>query len=467
VKRFLIAIGLTGVVLIAGCFPERVVWAPNGEYAAVVGGDGLYLCDGEGNLAGPAEPARNLPDEMVVVAWFPDSQRCLAIVETEVRTWAELEQSLSEEQKNELVSLANAFREDILASYQGDLGRMKTVRGMENDKILSLKIYLRDHPDEKLVEKLGDRWKEFEDASRSGSAIQVFRVENGRLKAGPVIVESLGTIVTLRISPIGKSAAYVQISPASKEVTSLYVVPTDGSAGARMVARMASGYPDWTRDGQALVYLAPLAAHWEDNWAMIGSLVRRRVCDRDGALLPDFSGEQELAGLIPCAYSKVRCLEDGRILFSSAEFHLPATSQDMPEQTTIFSVDPARRATVARAVPSEAAASLPSIADIFEVSPDGTRVAIASERGEVSVLTLATGHVVHVQPDQEPGPHDYGLYIRTMPNWRSKDELCFAAPPHTSHGSPDSAEIVLWSEKDGYRCISKNWPESVRKGFLE
>ena len=99
----------------------------------------------------------------------------------------------------------------------------------------------------------------------------------------------------------------------------------------------------------------------------------------------------------------------------------------------------------------------------FEVSPDGQRVAVASEKGKVAVFTLASGYVWYIQPEEEQG-QDAGL--RTVPTWRSNDELCFAVPKGSKDGSPDRAEIVLRSEK-GVRCISKNWPESLVEDFLK
>jgi len=461
-KRLMIGAGLIGLLFLAGCWPERLVWAPNGEYAAVIGGDGsIYICDEEGNLTGPAQVDGDVTDEMNAVAWFPDSQACLTTVETELRTWAELEELLPEEQKNEIVSLAEAFRAEIMTSYEGDLGRMKTVSGMENDKILSLKIYLRDHPDEELIKKLGDRWKEFEEASRSGSGIQVFRVENGQFKAGSVIVKSLGAIVALRISPNGKAVACTQLE--DDDVPAIYVAPTDGSDGMRLVAPIANMSPDWTPDGQDLIYQsAGIGSESTENVAL-GSLVRRQLCAPNGTLLPDFPKRQELAGLILNPYSTVRCLADGRILFSSVEIQLPSTDQDMPEGTTLFSTDPARRATVARALPRKTEQLLPGMVgmpDIFDVSPDGSKVAIVDgDNGRVAVAILATGEVIQVQPDED-------TELRAVPKWRTADELCFAVPARSPHGSPNRAEIVLWSQKDGYRCISKDWPESVTRGFL-
>jgi len=53
-----------------------------------------------------------------------------------------------------------------------------------------------------------------------------------------------------------------------------------------------------------------------------------------------------------------------------------------------------------------------------------------------------------------------------IPVWRSNEELCFTAPAGSKPASPGGAEVVLWSPAAS-RCLSKDWPDSVTKGFLQ
>ncbi len=468
-KRVVFGVGIVAMLLVAGCWPERVVWSPDGQYAAVIGGegddgwgDGLYLCDAQGNLSAPA-PTEG---DIIAVDWFPDSERCVAVVSGKLRTWAEIEPLLSEEEKERLVSLSEAFRQDILASYEGDLGRLQSVKGFDSETLLTMKIYLRDHKDAKLVEKLGERWKEFEEASCEGWLLQVLAVKEGGLNVGAMVARSSDEIVTVRVSPEGKAVAYTRGKPDKwhEEGLALYVAAADGSGREELVADFVGMYPDWSANGQELVYEACESAPLADD-AGLGTIVMRRVCGSDGGMLEEFQGTRELAGVVfDVLGSKVRCLQDGRILFSSYEVHLPTTDQDMPERASLFAVDPERQATVTRVLPRSAEAQVGGMTGLFEVSPDGDKVAIVGEKGKVWVVTLATGEVLTVQPDEEKVSGD--VEFRTVPKWRSADELCFAVPPGSPHGSPDRAEIVLWSPK-GYRCISKDWPESVTRGFLD
>ena len=122
--------------------------------------------------------------------------------------------------------------------------------------------------------------------------------------------------------------------------------------------------------------------------------------------------------------AKVRCLADGRILFASTEVTLPAATRDMPQRWSLFSLDPSKRATVSRVLARQSEIDLPDMAYLFEVSPDETRAAVVGDKGRVAVVTLATGDVRMVQP-MESASEGHGLKFKTVPKWRSNEELCF------------------------------------------
>ena len=465
-KRSVLGLALCVIAILAGCWPERVVWSPNGEHAAMLWGDGLYLCNGEGKLFRPLAGAWS------TVAWLPDSLHCLAVTVVEARRWEQIEPLLSEERRKELIALAKAFRDEILTSYEGDLGRLKTIQGMEAQKMSAIKIYLRDRDSDGLPEKLGDRWQEFLDAHCETSGVVLLNVTDEGFVPGPRVTASFESIMALRVSPNGEAFAYTENDEWRKRPNSdamrlrLFVAPTDGSSAPRLVAEPAGLYADWWPAGESLVYFTSPAGDDGDD-LRLGTLTRRRVCDADGKLLAELGGTEDLAGLLFAPLNaKVRCLRDGRILFASMELNLPGTTRDMPERWSLFSVDPSRQATVTRVLPRQSENDLPEMVYLFEVSPDETRVAIVGDKGRVAVVTLATGEVQMVQSLEEKseGP---GLHFHTVPKWRSSDELCFAVPAGSEHGSPDRAEIVLWSAEKGYRCISKDWPDAARKGFLD
>ncbi|MCK4849890.1 MAG: hypothetical protein KAT11_00995 [Phycisphaerae bacterium] len=193
----------------------------------------------------------------------------------------------------------------------------------------------------------------------------------------------------------------------------------------------------------------------------LGEIRGRQVRNEEGSLLEKFSEPKSVAGILFDQFgTRIRCLRDGRILFSAYEIHLPTTGADMPSRLSLFAVDPAKQPTVIRILPRGAELEVADMVNLFEVSPDETRLAIVGAKRQVTVLTLATGQVLTVQPDEEPRRGIGETKIRTIPKWRSANELCFAVPPGSKYGSPNRAEVVLWSP-DGYRCISKDWPDSL------
>src|SRR5205814_1308689 len=169
----------------------------------------------------------------------------------------------------------------------------------------------------------------------------------------------------------------------------------------RAVAEFVAPAPEWSADGRYLVFARttlPLAegdtpppgakSDDEGQPLRLGTLSRREVCDAKGQLLArdalprghsrgsveasaavsgvtvarrgyswdawEFPKTEDLAGLIFQEFHRIKCMRDGRILFSAAEVHLPSTAKDMPGRLSIFAVDPARQAVASRIVTPEA-----------------------------------------------------------------------------------------------------------------
>ena len=182
----------------------------------------------------------------------------------------------------------------------------------------------------------------------------------------------------------------------------------------------------------------------------LGTLARRRVADANGALLAQPPDAKELAGLIFADTIIVRCLADGRILFSAAEVALPTTAADMPEQMSLFAIDPASPAVVTRMIPRQSEAKIPKQL-LFELSPDRTHISIAGNDAKVCVMTLADGRIKWIQ--QAEGK------LQTLPSWRAPAELCFIIP--ADKDAPNARpEVALWSAGKT-KIISKTWPDEV------
>ncbi|MBN1489036.1 MAG: hypothetical protein JXA69_03895, partial [Phycisphaerae bacterium] len=396
-------------------------------------------------------------EDVTLVAWIPDSHRFLAVHETTVATWEEAASVLTSEQRDALISLSDRLREELLA-FSGDWNAFEpeTLKNLSGGTGAALLLYVRDHRREGLPEKLGEHWKDTENLTATVWRVETHEASDAGATPGPVLLRTLDEIGELRISPDGEFVACVQtISADDPTILQLSVLPIRGGL-PKTVAERVAAYPDWTPDGKSLVYATthawPVAG---SDSLLLGAVARRQVRDASGALLDEFPEPVDLVGTVFIPQMKIRCLPDGRILFSGMEVTLPSTSGDMPQRASLFSIDPERQPTVTRVIPREVEARLPGglATGCFELSPDAKRIVVAEEgdTNSMVVLTLATGDVVPVLTEVNPR-------TESVPAWRTAQELSFVAPPKTKGGSPDRHELVLWSGPDQTRCLSCDWP---------
>ncbi len=446
-KRTSFIIGFILVAItVGGCIPRRLFWSPDGQRLAVLTEDGLRLSDPSGKLS---EPIANFVE---LVAWLPDSHRFVAELMMPAKTWEEASVVLPEERRRELLQLADRVRQEILA-YSGDWEKFEpsAKAGMSDEEFLALLLYVRDHRREGLPEKLGEKWKDFEKMTAEVHLLQIYDVSDLRATPGQILTKTLGKIGEMRLSPDGQTLACVQGERLS-------VLPVSGGA-LRTVAEPVATYPDWTSDNRSLVYATTRVKPSDAGDSLqLGTIALRQVRDESGALLKEFAAPDERIGVVFWPQMTIRCLRDGRILFSAMEVNLPATKQDMPQRATLFSFDPDKQPTVSRVIPRGSEASLPDglSAGIFEVSPDEKRIAVQGTKATVSVIILATGEVQEVlkEPDAE---------VKSAPAWRNSEELTIVVPPKSKWGSPNRDEIVLWCCHDKAKCLSCDWPVLFEK----
>ena len=74
-RRFQLTIlFLLTTVTFCGCIPEKkIIWSPDGRTAAIIGGDGLYLCDESGKLSS------HIAEMVKEALWLSDSKQLLVI----------------------------------------------------------------------------------------------------------------------------------------------------------------------------------------------------------------------------------------------------------------------------------------------------------------------------------------------------------------------------------------------------
>jgi dipeptidyl aminopeptidase/acylaminoacyl peptidase len=469
-----------------GCLPQKsAVWSPDGSRLAVIGAAGVIVADPAGKvLAEPFAP------ETELAAWLPDNRTLLVARKAQVSRWADVAAVLPEDTRKEYEALAERTFDDLKtyrgtwADLQDEINQKKDAAAvLEEHNLLAAATLVRKHNSNHLGAILLRMGEEHRDAlkqfmgegakSLDETKVDIWSLETfdaGAEKPQPVkmLLRTLDPIFEIRISPGGKAIAFT-VTPDSglgkaSADTTLYVVASDGNAPPYPVAEGVSAYPDWTPDGQNLVFARTNSTGpvGKDE-VRLGTISRRRVCGPEGAPLAALDAVQDLAGTLFQPLMQVRCLPNGNILFGAIEAHLPTTAKDLQAKPALFEVSPTEPVAARRVFPPQSASEASEGVTYFEVSPGGTRAAAYMPDGKIFVITLAsgesqtiTGAAPFVKDKGPPG---------VIPVWRNAEELCFAFPAGSPQAGEKRGELVLWSAA-GQRVISKDWPDMFVVGVL-
>ncbi|MBE3096475.1 MAG: hypothetical protein IMZ44_05020 [Planctomycetes bacterium] len=454
-NRITLAVAVLLLASLVGCLPEeKVVWSPDGQRAAVIAPDGLYLCDGDGRLS------PRVAEGVSAAAWLPDSKRLLVVRDTKepAKTWKDAAALVDEDLAKAVVARAQVLRQEILAlKAPAEEFRPKGLEQVGVTELMLAAMYMRDNLAEGLPEKLGKGWDEVKQVEMAVLAIEVGEVSADAVALRPVAKVLSGPAYP-RLSPNGRQVAYVTSGLLPKGQFTLMVMPLAGGQ-PRVVAEQVAAFVDWSADGRYLLFARTTGpAPKEKGDLRLGTVSRTVVCDEKGGLLEKFPLPQDLAGLVFQDTLRVRGLRDGRILFAAAPIQLPSTTADMPTKAALFAVDPERPATLIRMLSRNAEADVPQGVNYFQLSPDQRHVLIPGPKG-VAVVTLATGEVVNALAEKEGD-------LTLQPVWRSPSEVCFAVAKGSTFGSPNRPEVVLWSAGH-WRVLSKAWPDAMVNGMLQ
>jgi len=367
-KTMLQASLLLLVTLMLGCDPDQVViWSPDGSKAAVIGADGLHLCDPAGKLT----PL--LAKDVRKVAWFGDSHRLAAAREVKIASWNEAKKYLEPERVTRMESEGEKLFKTMMAQ-PGPLDEwaqklLESPDGPNYGDFVGMILFIGEKHVDELKKKLTeDEWKKLQEGEGASiMVISMYEVTGAEAKEGLVLASTFSKVTELRPSPNGKVLAYVT-SEGAKDLCAISVVPTDGTAQPRHVSDLCARFVDWSADGRYLAYAKanPPKVAMEDT-LRLGTLRRMQVCEADGNLraagiedevktVKGANGDiqntpspaEPLAGIVFNEWTKVRWLRDGRIIFVSAEVNLPVANDDVPTKLSLFVVDPAKQATVTR-----------------------------------------------------------------------------------------------------------------------
>ena len=473
-------------LLLAGCGPEEaLVWAPDGKYAVVSGDQGMVV-DAAGQKLGAV-----LDEHEEMRAWLPDSQHLVIVRHVPARNWQEYAQllgpertRLTEQAAGEAAALIGSYHDDWRKFGESPLTKAWSdgleARGLE---LLDVAYFLQQTRPQLLAPLLeAERQIRAEEAAKEAappadtatqeSRDTLFRedhllayIAELRIRqavppnpaADRLLVRSADAIEWAAPSPSGRVIAFAQEEPTHDQ---LYVIAAQPGALPVLVDTGAN-WAAWPPDGQDLAYAKVTVPRAQQQGNMqLASIARRRVCAPAGEVLGTMEAAEDLAGLIlPGPPARLAWLPDGRILFASAPFSLPATTADLPKDLTLFALRLLPSPTIERLIPAALQPLLPDRLDLFTVSPDGKKVALLGRDGAVSVFFLETGALLPLQSDLKALVEDSN-FDALVPAWRSSDELTFVVPAGDPAGSAHRAEVVIGTLSGGKRAISKAWPDA-------
>jgi hypothetical protein len=446
---------LVGVLVLGGCLPEKkVLWSPDGKTALVRGAEALYLCDELGQLGPPvAAVARS-------AAWLPDSRRFVVVEETEAKEWRDLLALLSAERRAELELVAKAAVDEWAAQDKTvENFQPQALHGLTAGETAAvLAIVLDKYADVVRPKVKADDWAKIAQERPSFYVLRLGTVGEGRqARLGEPLLRRIDMPAELRVAPDGRTLLYTHPSGSDDETARLFAWPLAGGQDPVLIAEHTSLYADWSADGQFIAYAATRSALPQNADLVLGTLNRRRVCGPDGALLAPLGNVEELAGLLFQPYLRVRCLRDGRVLFSGLDITLPCTTQESPQRVGLFAVDPGRYPGVIRLTPG----GMPvHEVTLFEPSPDERFVSIIGDEG-LTLIELATGATWPVTKLADK------TQVESV--WRTRDEVCALV----SGPEPQSPPRVVLLKLDPAahtsttQWLSERWPKELLASFSQ
>ena len=453
-----ITIIVVACLFVLACHPKTITWSQDGQWAAFCNNTGLFFTDGQGKIS------ENMYEHVYRAEWFPGGKQLAIEQFVTLKTWKQVESTVSQEHQAKYVQYA----ESLLAvkNIQDWKEKTKTITDLnllDKGELGAVKLYIRDVASNGFPKKVIQSW-----GSQIEYVYHFLRIgtwDGKNFSTGQPLWGSPERIWDMRISAKGRVVAFTSAFPGDFDegaVSSLWVVDIE-TQKLELLDRNTALYPDWDASGTTLFYVRSMGK--ERSNSPLGTLLKRRICDKDGGLLEDFPELESLAGLVAGEFTKVRCLSDGRIVFSSMEVTLPVIGKDVPEQKQLFVLDPQRQATIGRLIPRSIQNQTHGYNfDFFEISPDQTLISIPDDDGRVAALRIATGDFTILQ-GQGTGA------IKTVPVWRYPNELCYIDEIKTGLTGEKSKQIVLrkiasdgtWSQP---RVISKSWPKEARKAVL-
>ena len=456
------AIGLACVIALGGCYPEeRFWWSPDGRQAAVVIDHRLHLAATDGGLSGELTDPGTGDDRLLVQGadWLGDGSGLLVHRLRLLGDWDRAARWLPTGETARIRRLADSLpamiKTALVADAEAETFRaaLQTVAGDQRPWLTNaIQLAASERADE-VREALAGRpdWRQQWDDLLDGPALFVIHelalaTVSGEAASWTVLVSTSQRLERPRACPESNLAAYLRLDE-RRDTAGLEIIDLAGGAPVEVVGGISRAF-DWAPDGRSLVFLTPLAGS--------ETIVRqvRRVTFGEaleaGTPLPTEVLATALAPFAP----RLQVLPDGRILFAAQAGSLPVAEVDLSAGGSLFLLPAAGGAP--ERVPTPPGA-LPTDLGYFVACPDGRRVAVVEGQTDmVAVVDLVTGQTEAVSP-----PHP-DWQCRTLPAWRSADDLTFAA----FHPGSNRVEWMQWNRTTGLANLSAGWPGEATSSWL-
>jgi hypothetical protein len=428
------------LVLAVGCneVEDRLSWSPDGSRAILRVEGNLHFMDTNGNLS--AVVASNV----TAATWLPDSRGLVLLRSLTVTEWKDAESLLPTAEIDAAKTLAKGF---LAFGVEG----MEQFELKRPELASAAILYLFDEQSNALHEaaqRSKDPGKLEADLSNMRTTqvaeVSVIALDGKQLR---VIERTLTELGQPLPSPTAPVIAFVRGE-------ALTVAPLDGSTNRAVAADKTMGIYDWTPDGKTLVYAVRQSDKDNGNF-QLAEIQRRIVLDTNGVLV---AGDTRPLTMNASTFApRVKCLEEGRVLFAGNPLQLPSPATTAP-LANFYLIDPALGTNAVPVAIPAAAGMLPQDLGAFVLSPDGRRIAVVESGSDsVAVLDVATGNLEIVSPKR-------GWKSRILPAWRGTNELYFAALPASSTNRP---ELFRWRKGSAPQVVSSNWTDAAVGSLLE
>lgn len=459
-------------LLLASCVPEeRIWWSPAGDRALVLMEDQLHLIGADGRMRAKLDEPSLKDVPVKSVTWLPDGSGFICVRVRSAHSWDDAARAIPADEAAQvdrfmplvMPLLEVAAKRTPSAQEWAQLATTMPPSTRAALLAATLRTYAADPAKmESALSSLTDAKALLDSLREDGAAFDINEVcrvllEGDRVAKVEVLRSSMLKHYALpKVSPQGEHMALVcfgeQDDHANLEVHSLRA-DAGANAALTLTARATPAF-DWMPDGRSLVFLSSV----DGQSQTLCALNRATLVTDDGKLMTNNelnAGKhmQVLASALVTTPPALRVLPDGRTLLAAQPVTLPFLGGELTEAPKLYLL--AADGLTLSPMPT-APGALPTDLSHFTLSPDGRRVAIVEGGTDaVALVELDSGKTDLIAPATE------GWKCRTLPAWRTAEELVFAGVQE------QKAVLMRWKDGAGVERFADGWDTHAQAKWSE